>query len=108
MKLVLKNIFFTVIFKYFTTFHYIQAIFSHCDTKQDFWIIPWIQNEIFCLKAIFVACSLFSYECTDSEFGNTYEQATRTALILIISIRKQGLEQRKVFHDVQFPKITCF
>ena len=62
----------------------------------------WIQSEIFCLRAVFVACSLYSYKCTDSEFGNTYEQATTTALILIISLGRQGLEQRKLLKERVF------
>ena len=77
-------------------------MFSHCDMKQDFWILPWIESEIFCLKTVFVACSLFSYECTNSEFWNTYEQATRTALIPIISIGRQSLEQRKILKERAF------
>ena len=71
---------------------------SQCDRQQDFWILSCIQVEIFCLRALFVACALFSYECTDSESGNTYKQVTRTALILI-SLGKQGLEQRRVLKE---------
>ena len=77
-------------------------MFSHCDTKEDFWILPGIQSEFFCLKAVFVGCSLFSYECTDSEFRNTYKQATRTALIPIALIGKQSLEQAKVLKERVF------
>ena len=83
-------------------------MFSQCDRKQDFWILPWIQSEIFCLRAVFVACSLFSYECTDSEFRNTYEQTTRTAFILIISLGRQGLDQRKVLKERVFMMFSFF
>ena len=83
-------------------------MFLQCDKKWDFWILPSIQSEIFCHKAVFVACSLFSYESTDSEFINTYEQATRTALILIILLRRQGLEQRKVLKERVFMMFSFF
>ena len=33
-------------------------MFSHCDRKQDFWTLPWIQSEIFCLRAGFLQCVL--------------------------------------------------
>ena len=83
-------------------------MFSQCDRKRDFWILPWIQSEIFCLRAVFVACSLFLYERTDFKFGNTYEQATRTALILIISLGRQGLEQRKALKERVFMMFSFF
>ena len=83
-------------------------MFSHCDRKRDYWILPWIQSEIFYLKAVFVACSFFLYKCTDSEFGNTYEQATRTVLLLIISIGRQDLEQRKVLKERVFMMFSFF
>ena len=89
-------------------FNYVQAMFSQCDRKQYFWILPWTQSEKFCLRAVFVACSLFSYECTDSDFGNTHEQAIRTALIPIISLGRQGLEQRKVLKERVFMMFSCF
>ena len=89
-------------------FHYVQAMFLQGDRKQDFWIFPWIQSEIFCLGAVFVACSLFLYECTDSEFRNTYKQATTTALIPIILLRRQGLEQRKVLKEGVFMMFSFF
>ena len=59
-------------------------------------------------ELFFVACSLFSCECTDSEFENTYEQAKRTALILIISLVRQGLEQRKVLKERVFMMFSFF
>ena len=59
--------------------------------KQDFWALPWIQSEVVCLTAVFVACSLFSYECTYSDFSNTNEQATRKPLKPITSIAKRVL-----------------
>ena len=83
-------------------------MFSQCDRKQDFWILPWIQSEIFCLRAVSISCSLFSYKCTDSEFRNTYEQATRTALIPIILLGRQGLEQRKVLKERVFMMFSFF
>ena len=83
-------------------------MFSQCDRKQNFWILPWIQSEIFCLRAVFVACSLFLYECTDSEFRNTHKQATRTALIPIISLGRQGLEQTKVLKERVFMMFSLF
>ena len=89
-------------------FYYVQAMFSQCDMKRDFWILAWIQSEIFCLRAVFLACSLFSYECTYSELGNTYKQATRTALIPIISIGRQELEQRKVLKERVFMMFSFF
>ena len=67
-----------------------------------------LESEIFCLTAVFVACTLFSYGCTDSEFRNTYEQATRTALILIISLGKQGLVQRKILKERIFMMFSFF
>ena len=62
--------------------------------NQDFWIFPWIESEMFCFKALFVACSLCSYECTDSELKTPYKQATRTALIQSLLLGRQCLEQR--------------
>ena len=89
-------------------FHNVQAMFLQCDRTQDFWILPLIQSEIVCLRAALVACYLFSYECTDSEFRNTYEQATRTALIPIISPGRQSLEQKKVLKESVFIMFSFF
>ena len=68
---------------------------------------PAFQSEISCLTAVIIACSLCSYVCTDPELETAYEQAKITALIQNISLRRQGLDQRKVFkresfHNVQF------
>ena len=69
-------------------------MFSHCDMKQDFWTLPWIKSEIVCLTAVFLSCSLFSYEYSYSDFGNTYKQATRTPLIPITSITNRVLNRQ--------------
>ena len=60
----------------------------HYDRDSDFWIFSWIQSEMFCFTAVFIACSLCSYECTDSKLETPHEQATITAFIQNILLQR--------------------
>ena len=65
-------------------------------------------SEIFCIKAVFVACSLCWYVCTDTESETAYEQATITALIQNISLgRGKGLEKRVFIMFSSLGRMQC-
>ena len=85
-----------------------RLCFHNVTGNKIFGYCPGFKSEIFCLRAVFVACSLFSCKCTYSEFRNTYKQATRAALIWIISLGRQGLEQRKVLKERVFMMFSFF
>ena len=76
MKLVLKNLFITEIFKLFITFrrfHYIQAQFLLCDWKHifldSFIHILCLPSELFCVTGLIVAWSLHTPMCHTLAMG---------------------------------------
>ena len=53
-----------------------------------------------CFTAIFVACSLYLYECIDSQLETAYKQATITAFKQKILLGRESWTWRE-FHNAQ-------